>query len=184
MTLGIGQRSDVVVEANGKEDAYWMRSDISKVTPLNEQPRALAAIYYGRTDTMTTPKSKATVYDDTQLANDPLTLTTPVYSLAPPKIADKTFTFDITLGVNATNHTLWFMNGSSFRANYNNPLLLLAKMGNTSYPESPQWNVYNSGDARSVRVIVRSFRETSHPMVSHITPSKHTQTPYSQSSRF
>lgn len=59
------------------------------------------------------------------------------------------------------------MNGSSFRANYNKPILLLASEGNTSYPYDPQWNVYNFGTNGSVRIILNSKIPTSHPMHLH-----------------
>ena len=46
VTLGVGQRSDVLVYANGSDtDAVWMRSDIDTVCSVSHQPHALAAIY-------------------------------------------------------------------------------------------------------------------------------------------
>ena len=49
VTLGAGQRSDVLVKANGKPtDVVWMRSDIDQgcFPNITRQPHALAAIYY------------------------------------------------------------------------------------------------------------------------------------------
>ncbi len=49
VTLGVGQRSDVLVKANGKPtDAVWMRSDLDQgcFPNITSQPHALAAIYY------------------------------------------------------------------------------------------------------------------------------------------
>ncbi|PHH91578.1 hypothetical protein CDD83_11114 [Cordyceps sp. RAO-2017] len=46
VTLGIGQRTDVLVEANGELDSYWMRSNMSESCSLTTQPYALAIIYY------------------------------------------------------------------------------------------------------------------------------------------
>lgn len=48
VTLGVGQRSDVIVEATGSSgDAYWMRSNISLTCSVNDgiSPQAVAAIY-------------------------------------------------------------------------------------------------------------------------------------------
>ena len=46
VTLGVGQRSDVIVEANGNPDtAYWMRSTISNCSQTL-QPDAQAIVYY------------------------------------------------------------------------------------------------------------------------------------------
>jgi hypothetical protein len=63
------------------------------------------------------------------------------------------------------------MNGISFRGNYDNPILLLTKLGNTSYPYDPQWNAYNFGTNKSVRIIVNnpifSGFAVAHPMHLH-----------------
>ena len=50
VTLGVGQRSDVIVEANGKAgDVYWMRSTIStKCSGTTMQGPALAVVLYPR----------------------------------------------------------------------------------------------------------------------------------------
>jgi FtsP/CotA-like multicopper oxidase with cupredoxin domain len=59
------------------------------------------------------------------------------------------------------------MNGSSFRANYNFPTLLLSNAGNNSYPFDPQWNVYNFGSNSSVRFIINNKSPAAHPMHLH-----------------
>ena len=71
VTLGVGQRSDVIVEGIGQPDStYWMRSDISgNCSKNNQSPHALAAIYYETADTNATPTTIATSYDDTQCKN-------------------------------------------------------------------------------------------------------------------
>jgi len=48
------------------------------------------------------------------------------------------------------------MNNQAFRGNYDNPILLLSKLGNTSYPEDPEWNVYNFGSNQSARLIINN----------------------------
>ena len=59
------------------------------------------------------------------------------------------------------------MNGVSFRANYNQPILLLSKLGNNSYPDSPQWNVYNFGSNSSVRIVINNPFFLAHPIHLH-----------------
>lgn len=59
------------------------------------------------------------------------------------------------------------MNNSSFRADYNSPLLLLAKAGNTSYPLDPEWNVYDTGSNSTIRFIVSNPTAAAHPMHLH-----------------
>lgn len=59
------------------------------------------------------------------------------------------------------------MNGVSFRGNYNNPVLLLAKLGNITYPDDPEWNVYNFGSNSSVRLILINNSSLTHPIHLH-----------------
>ena len=61
VTLGVGQRTDVLVNATGRDgEAYWMRSNIT--CSLTTQPYALAAIYYPKADTNAVPKSSVTPF--------------------------------------------------------------------------------------------------------------------------
>ncbi len=70
VTLGVGQRSDILVTAIGEPtDAVWMRSDISGACSSSHQPHALAAIYYESANTTQQPTTTATPYDDSQCRN-------------------------------------------------------------------------------------------------------------------
>ncbi|OBT71025.1 hypothetical protein VF21_10065 [Pseudogymnoascus sp. 05NY08] len=168
ITLGVGQRSDVLVRGTGlPTESFWMRSDISKRCSNTNQPHALAIIHYEESDNSTTPTSQATVYNETSCSNDPLNMTKPVFVMAPPPKPDFTQIVDIDFQTNATGSELWTINNQSFRANFDHPILLLAKLGNTSYPDDPQWNVYNFGNSTSIRLIVRSRIPIMHPMHLH-----------------
>ena len=166
VTLGIGQRTDVLVTGkNDPEASYFMRSTM--VCSLANQPNAVAAIYYQKADTNSTPTSTATQVA-TQCTNDDLTRTTPYYQFGAMPQAATTKQIDITFGPNATNYNLWYMNGQTFRANFDNPILLLANQGNISYPNNPQWNVYNFGSNSSVRLVVYNYVQfVTHPMHLH-----------------
>lgn len=71
VTLGIGQRTDVLVKANmASNSAVWMRSNISALCSLNNgNPHALAAIFYDKAATNVAPKSKAQPYTETSCSN-------------------------------------------------------------------------------------------------------------------
>lgn len=59
------------------------------------------------------------------------------------------------------------MNNSTFRADYNDPILLEAKLGNTKN-FSAFANVYNFGSSKSIRFVVYNFATTGvHPMHMH-----------------
>ena len=168
VTLGVGQRTDVIVEAKlPAGSAVFMRSNISGICSTANNPLALAVIYYDGADTTSVPTSVATPFDDSHCGNDPLDKTIPFFPFPATKTPETTTTIGITFHENQTHFNLWWMNESSFRANYNHPILLLANMGNTSYPFDPQWNVYNFGNNNSVRVIVENHTPAAHPMHLH-----------------
>lgn len=74
---------------------------------------------------------------------------------------------DIEFGQNASGNWLFTMNKSAFRANFNNPILLLSNTGNNSYPDDPQWNVYNFGSNDSIRIVFNNSNPRTHPMHLH-----------------
>lgn len=143
-----------------------MRSTISNCS-LTTQPDALAIIYYPSAPTDTKPTTTAWPDTTDQCANDPLSSTTPIYSITPTPDPVTTITLTIGALINSTGHFLWTVNGVSFRADYNAPVLLLANAVNTSYPYDPEWNVYNTGNATSVRLIVENETPVAHPMHLH-----------------
>ncbi|KAJ4266266.1 hypothetical protein NW762_004249 [Fusarium torreyae] len=152
VTLGVGQRTDVIVKANGLLDSYWMRSNISANCSLSHAPDALAAIYYDNANQKKPPKSQAwDIPDPATCANDDLSTTVPLLKLPLP-LADKTFNFEIDSFRNESNVTLWSFGGVAARTNYNSPTLLLSKLGNHTFKD--EWNVKNTGKAKSVRVVV------------------------------
>lgn len=152
VTLGVGQRTDVLVKADGELDAYWMRSNISTICSLPKQPYALAAVYYEGASENNTPQSQPWDEPDPgACANDDLAGTTPVMALAVPE-PDLTMTLDVAIVKNASNVTLWSFGGVEFRGDYNSPTLLLSNLGNLTFEK--EWNVRDTGNASSVRVIV------------------------------
>ena len=168
VTLGIGQRTDVIVKANMTSgSAVWLRAFLPDCVGTATQPLALAAIYYDKADTSKTPNSTSNSNLNTACVNDPLEKTTPFFPFPATSNPATTTTINIIAGKNSTGHNLWFMNGVSFRANYDHPVFLLANAGNTSYPYDPQWNVYNYGTNNSVRLILNNPIPVAHPMHLH-----------------
>ncbi|KAI9859798.1 MAG: hypothetical protein M1813_006515 [Trichoglossum hirsutum] len=167
VTLGVGQRTDVIVKglANGT-GAYWVRSTISSCS-FTTQPNALGIAYYLH-DALNTPPTTTAWPDTTDpCANDPIASTVPWFPIPAAPSPATTASIEIGATINATGNFVWTMNGSAFRANYNNPTLLLAKAGNTSYPFDPQWNVMNFGSNSSIRLVVVNNSPAVHPMHIH-----------------
>lgn len=167
VTLGIGQRTDILVTANVNTptSSYWMRSNISSICSVSNQPHALAEIYYESADTTKQPSSTAwNIPDPGTCSNDALSTTIPAYKITPsqPTI---TKTMEINFGFNSTGHFLWTLDGTSFRADYNSPIYLLSLLGNTQW--EPQWNVKNFSTNSTIRIIVNNLTPVAHPMHLH-----------------
>ncbi len=154
----------MIVEADGDpHGSYWIRSNAT-CTNTNH-PYAVAVLYYEDAEIGAWPTSSPWEYPS-GCANDPLTSTVPLYSISPGLPAE-TVTLNMTVGQNTSDVWVWYMNDSSFRTDYNQPVLLLAKDGNTSYPDSPEWNVINTQSASSYRFVVNNQTPLPHPMHFH-----------------
>jgi FtsP/CotA-like multicopper oxidase with cupredoxin domain len=153
VTLGIGQRTDVIVNANGDpRKSYWMRSTIT--CSNSNQPLAQAIIYYDQASNYSAPNTSAPQgYSNGGCANDPLEQTIPLYPIA---ISEPEAIYEINMSVtqNETGSWLWYMNNSSFFGDLSDPTLLSAKEGNIS--SDPQLNLYRTGSKSSYRFISRS----------------------------
>jgi FtsP/CotA-like multicopper oxidase with cupredoxin domain len=174
VTLAVGQRSDVVVEAVGKEgDAFWMRSEMGNFASGNGcsftsgvVTEAVAAVYYTGADTDALPTTTTSLTDaqKKKCDGDDISL---VHSLCPAPLNEdfSLMTFDVGAMNNGT-HNVMHVNGSSFRANMNVNLLENVIEGNLTFAK--EWNVYNlDSSKKAVRMIFRNKHVTHHPMHLH-----------------
>ncbi|CZT03440.1 probable laccase precursor [Rhynchosporium agropyri] len=171
VTLGVGQRTDVLVQAQaGTPGPFVMRSTISACS-LFVQPAAKAMVYYRTQDAAaampnTSPWPEfTTAVANAACGNDPLISTRPWFPITPAATPSTTQEFNIGFGQNASGHWVWTIQGSSFRVNYNQPVLLLSKTGNNSFPTN--WNGYNFGSNSTVRLHVKNPGFAAHPMHLH-----------------
>ncbi|KAI1407191.1 multicopper oxidase-domain-containing protein [Hypoxylon sp. FL1857] len=169
VTLGVGQRSDILVTATGATtDAVWMRSELD-VTCLNVtsyQPNATAAIYYQEADTKALPSTQGVKWVSNNCANDPLSQTVPLFPKT-PTTPDVIKNIDITVTTNGTGNLLFYVDNSTFYADYSEPLLRDAFYGRTSFPNHPEYNVVNMANATSIRLIVSNYFPVMHNMHLH-----------------
>ncbi|KAI0427776.1 multicopper oxidase-domain-containing protein [Xylaria sp. FL1042] len=165
VTVGVGQRVDVVVKATGnKKSAYWLRANMTSCSTAN-QPFALAAIYYDKADTTAVPTSVPwNVPDPGTCANDDLATTKPYYPLALPA-ASWTQHMDIGTYRNSSGNLLWTFGGVSARVDYNDPTLL--QVNKNDFKFDPDMNVINYGANSSIRFIVNNPTPAPHPMHAH-----------------
>ncbi|KAJ2974397.1 hypothetical protein NUW58_g8671 [Xylaria curta] len=164
VTIGVGQRVDVLVRANGTECAYWLRSNLTSCSNA-KQPFARAVIYYDKADTDTIPTSTPWDVPDPQTCtNDALEITEPYYPMALPE-PSWTQNMDISMFRNASGNLLWQFGGVAARVDYNKPTLL--QLGNNSMKFEPEMNVHDYGSNSSIRIIVNNPTPAPHPMHAH-----------------
>ncbi|KAL2268855.1 hypothetical protein VTJ83DRAFT_3701 [Remersonia thermophila] len=179
VTLGVGQRADVLVRADhplgaerkvrggpttvSKDAGFWIRSNITCTGA--GQPNALAVVYYEGADVNRSPKSRA--WDSsgaTACANDNLGTSEPLYPIPAPR-PSVTHTMAIQVGRNASGITQWSFGGVAARVHFNQPALLEVNEGKQTFDEG--WNVLNFGRNQSVRIIVNNTGGAAHPMHLH-----------------
>ncbi|KAI1123693.1 multicopper oxidase [Nemania abortiva] len=165
VTLGVGQRVDVIVKADGDpRSAYWLRSNLTSCSTA-KQPYAMAAIYYDRADQNGIPTSTPwDVPDPGTCANDDLELTEPTYAIALP---EPSWTQNMEIGTfrNESGNLLWTFGGVSGRVDYNDPTLMQIK--NNDFQFDADSNVLNFGTNSSVRFVVNNPTPAPHPMHAH-----------------
>ena len=171
ITLGAAQRTDILVTADAlANESYWIRSTITKNCSVTHTPQAFAVLSYEgnyQVQEPTTNLSIAAAAADEKTfvcRNDDLNRTVP-YFVKPVAEPDVVETIEVDLFTNATGHHLWIMNNRTQRTNYNQPLLLEAAQGNTSFPDD--WNVYNFGTNRTIRIVLNTVYQSAHPMHLH-----------------
>lgn len=138
ITLSVGQRTDVIVQGgHDPREAVWMRittgpsaitGEIGGGCSLSEGDHTtLAAIYYEEADMSISPTTHS-IIDPLRYAapgacgNQDLALTSPSYEMPVKK---PTVNIDIVMtgGVNKTGAFVWYMNGETYIADYNDPVL-------------------------------------------------------------
>jgi len=172
ITLGVGQRTDVLIEATGNPgDAFYLRAFAPPncwVTDGSSNNYAQAIVYNqpqnGSLSTDVTPYSAAQPgWDNQYCGNDPLSETVPTMKLSPgePEVVE---TVVIQFQSNGT-HLLWYQNDRTMRVDLNDPILLEAKNGSIDFPFIR--NVYDFGANKSVQIIFENHSGQTHPMHLH-----------------
>ena len=169
LSIGVGQRLDIIVEAIGKPtDSAWIRTVVSPSCSLVlNHTSSFAIINYesAPADTVPTTTSDIPLADIDLCYTEDLSLTVPMFSMTPDPNPSLTIRLDIKMANNGS-FNLWYINNSTYRADYNDPNLFQAKLGNTTF--DPLRNMYNTGNSTSVRLVLYNYLVLSdHPMHLH-----------------
>lgn len=166
LTLAVGQRMDIVVEATANPtDSVYLRSIISSCSKYR-QPNAFGLVYYPNADKTLLPSSTAQVDNTDPCAEEPIANFVPAYKSTPgqPELSHE---IDVTINRNATGHFLWAMNNVTFRANYNQPPLQSIQSGASVATLPPDTGLFDFGSARSIQLVVNNRSPAPHPFHLH-----------------
>jgi len=189
LKLAVGQRNDVIVEATGKPtDSVWLRVSSGPSGEIPGEGRlappgtggcnihtgfhneTTAAIYYEDADSSRLPTTVSHISTSRYIApfacaNDPLNETVPFFPIALKK-PELELNITITGDYNATGQFVWWMNNVTYLGNFNDPLLLEAKLGRTVYDKFSAMNDWSAFS--SVRVNLTGVGlPAAHPMHVH-----------------
>lgn len=132
LSIAMGQRYDIIVEANAAVDDYWLRAQWVSACSTNSNPDGITGIVRYDASSTATPTSNSTV-TTAQICGDE-----PLESLVPHLALDVTdLTTTALQELNFATGGAWFqwtLNGSSLELDWENPTLLQIVDGNTSFP--------------------------------------------------
>lgn len=171
--LGIGQRADILITAEADStSSWWMRSEVLSAAtcgglapPGTGNIPVLASIYYEDADTSSDPTSESTNHNPS-CDNAPIDTTSPEFPITPSSTPYYQ-SMVLELITNATGSYEWTINGQTYRADYNNPILYDAEEGMTSFPDNPEYNVYNFANNGSVILNITNATPFPHPIHMH-----------------
>jgi FtsP/CotA-like multicopper oxidase with cupredoxin domain len=176
ITLGVGQRTDVLVTASAAPGSYWLRAYNQPQCGDSNGPDGRGIIYYSGVDPKTTPTDTTGSTPppvNVHCQNDALASTMPMYAIAAAE-PDTTITLTISGSPNTTGAFHWTFNDVAYNGNLDAPLLFDAVQSSTSSSSSssattfaPTSNVYNIGTNGTVRIIVYNTLPAPHPMHLH-----------------
>ncbi|RYP22778.1 hypothetical protein DL765_001487 [Monosporascus sp. GIB2] len=166
VTLAVGQRADVLVTVpEGAAGNRWMRSYISDICSFSNHHPAYGVVYFDDPDA--TPSSLGHEVDDTDCGAEPIDRIHPVDP--EPAATEPDITDVVAIGnhPNATGQWIWTMNGYVAEADISKPAILDLARGQAASSFPVQWNLYDYGDNRTVRIVLENPIDFPHPMHLH-----------------
>lgn len=165
LNLNIGQRYMVIVKANQPAGDYWMRADNQNVCAATIQAVDIKGIVRYRDSPGGIPTSQPYKYMG-ECVDEPLSSLVPKAVLNPTN-KDLDFTYDVLIRNNGQNLFKWYLSGTTFYAQFENPTLQSIVNNNTipttsgnlilNIPQLHQW----------VYIIIQSTIPLNHPIHLH-----------------
>ncbi len=131
LLVSIGQRYDVVVEANAESGDYWLRGGWVSACAANDNAAGITGIVRYDSSSTADPTSSSTVTETATCGDEPLASLVPHLALDVTNVAvvdteDLNFVFD--------TYFKWTINSSSLLLNWSDPTLLQIFNGESVFP--------------------------------------------------
>jgi FtsP/CotA-like multicopper oxidase with cupredoxin domain len=166
LNINIGQRYDIIVEANQPADNYFLRADNQQACSGTVQAKDIRAIV--RYDSTSTGIPTSTAYNYTEECVDELlTNLVPVVPLNPTAADITEGALDVVVAANDVQLFKWFLSGTTFFSQYGDPTLLDIFKTNTVPNYSGNLLVELPDAGKMVYVIVESPIPLPHPLHLH-----------------
>ncbi|KAF2423419.1 hypothetical protein EJ08DRAFT_451466 [Tothia fuscella] len=169
LNINIGQRYDIIVEADQPVGNYFLRADNQEACSSTVQGKNIRAIIrYEGSDASADPTSTAYTYTE-ECVDEPLASLVPFAKLNAGAV-DVTATgapLDVIVRANNVNLFKWFLSGTTFQSQYGDPTLLDIYNTNTvpTYSGNLLVNLPTAG--QMVYVIIQSPIPLPHPIHLH-----------------
>jgi FtsP/CotA-like multicopper oxidase with cupredoxin domain len=165
VSIGMGQRYDIIVTANAVADNYWMRAIIQESCSNNANPANVMGIV--RYDSTSTADPVSVVNADGNVDDcddEDLSLIVPYVALdVETDTVEDDFTVSLKFGGNGV---LWQMGTSSFVSQWNYPTVQQASEGNDTWGAAQE--VFAFPDANTwVYWVVQTTNNAAHPLHLH-----------------
>ncbi|KAJ9667384.1 hypothetical protein H2201_002585 [Coniosporium apollinis] len=165
LNINIGQRYNVIVEADQDVGDYWMRSDNQNSCAGLKQALDIKAIIRYTGSLGGTPTSKAYNYT-TQCTDEPAASLIPVYAMD-AGTADITHNGQITVAANSANLFKWYLSGTTFMSQWGDPTLLGVYQNGSAPTYSGNLLIEVPNEKEWVYIIIQSTIPLPHPIHLH-----------------
>jgi FtsP/CotA-like multicopper oxidase with cupredoxin domain len=128
--ISIGQRYDVIVEANAASGDYWLRAGWNDACATNANPNEMTGIVRYDSSSSADPTSTSEVTTPASCDDEPLASLVPHVQL---NVGDDAITIDQELDFIFDDYFKWTINSSSLYIDWAEPTLVQVLEGNTTY---------------------------------------------------
>jgi len=163
LSIGMGQRYDIIVNASQSSGNYWLRAIPQTACSDNDNTDNIMGIFMYDSTNTTEPSSSAYSYTDSCDDEDMSTLVPYLSKTVSTESEDDDFA--VTVG-RSNNVFKWYMAGTTFEVEWEDPTLLQIYEGDTNYTTSSHVIELPTAD-EWVYFIIETTQAVPHPIHLH-----------------